>query len=192
MKNSATIRLVSQSPRRKELLDKLGFNFTTHSVQFDETFPPHLKGREVVEYILKKKLAAACDTIEEDGIILCADTVVMVDDRILGKPDNLASANAYLRLLSGREHVVLTAVAFSDKIREKFIYTYSKVTFENIPEKDIQYYTQNHEVMDKAGAYAIQGWIGHAYVSKIVGSYNSIMGLPTQAVYQVIQEWDKV
>lgn len=190
MNKSKIIRLASSSPRRQQLLEQLDLGFTVHKVTFDESHPQSMNGREAIEYIISKKLNSALQQIKDDGIILCADTIVLLGDKILEKPQNTASAKETLGLLSGNEHQVLTAVAMSDHIKTVSFICESIVKFSEIPQKDIDYYVEKYNPLDKAGSYAIQEWIGHAHVIEIRGNYNNIMGLPTQRVYQEIINWD--
>ncbi len=189
MQDLPTIRLASTSPRRKELLESLDLQFTTHAIDYDESFPEGLGEKEVGLTIVKKKLAAAKMQITEPGIILCADTTVILDNKILEKPVSSASANAMLNSLSGREHAVYTAVALSDGNKEVLFTDKSIVHFDVIPPEAIEYYVSRYEPFDKAGSYAIQEWIGHAFIKQIEGTYTTIMGLPTHKVYAELLKW---
>lgn len=186
---NSILRLASSSPRRRQLLEALDLEFTVHKLDYDESHPTTMNGRATIQYIVGKKLDSALDQITVDGIILCADTIVLYEEKIMEKPDSIASANEVLRLLSGKEHRVLTAVAMSDRNKSISFVCESLVQFSIIPEEDIAYYTEQYAPLDKAGSYGIQEWIGHAYIERITGSYNNIMGLPTHKVYQELKRW---
>lgn len=181
------ITLGSGSPRRKELLEDLGLDFKVQASEVDETFPKHLKGYEVAEYLVKIK-ALSFEPPQENELIITGDTIVCIDDRILEKPKDKPDAFQMLRQLSGKKHAVISAfcIYHADDLEVKSDQT--DVHFKALSDEEIHYYTDNYEVFDKAGAYAIQDWIGKIGVKKIDGSFYTVMGLPVHQVYQSLQE----
>lgn len=189
MKEFPIIQLASGSPRRKMLIEALDLEYKVHYLDCDESYPASLMGSDVAMHIVQKKLDAALKQIKQEGMILCADTIVLYKDEILEKPTDSASAQIMLRKLSGAMHDVVTAVALSDRVKKKVFYDKSKVKFAEMNPEEIRYYIEEYRPYDKAGSYAIQEWIGHAFIESIEGSYNTIIGLPTQQVYQQLKEW---
>ncbi|MEN2433951.1 Maf family nucleotide pyrophosphatase [Weeksellaceae bacterium A-14] len=181
------ILLASQSPRRRELLSKLGFDFDVISLYCDESFPQNLKASEVAGYISKKK-ADFYSNLRDHEILVTADTVVSAGNEILGKPEDYLEAHAMLRKLSGKTHDVYTGVTFKTVGGTKTITDHAEVTFMEISDEETEYYLQNSKTFDKAGSYGIQDWIGMSRISRICGSYYTIMGLPTHLVYEELKE----
>jgi nucleoside triphosphate pyrophosphatase len=169
------IHLASQSPRRRELLAQIGIRHDLIAVSVDET---PLAGEAPAEYVLRLALAKARvgHRLRPDRPVLGADTAVVQDDRILGKPLDREDAAAMLALLSGREHLVLTAVALVAE-REETRLSVSHVRFRPIAEAEAAAYWETGEPADKAGGYAVQG-LGALFVESISGSYSGVMGLP--------------
>lgn len=182
--------LASNSPRRKELLEGLGLKFTVRTLpNIDESYPDHLRSKEIAEYISLRKAAAYSDAMADDELIITADTIVCIDGRVLGKPADAADARAMLRALSGREHEVITGVAVQTKeVCECFSVT-SRVVFAELDDEEIDFYVQQYRPLDKAGAYGIQEWIGLIGVYELHGSYFNVMGLPVQRLYQVLKKF---
>lgn len=188
MKTLPTIILASKSPRRQELLSKTGIEFDVVLKEVDESFPEGLQPAEVAIYIAEKKAKAFDETLEENDIVLTADTIVCVDNKILGKPEDEDHAFEMLSLLSGRKHEVITGVAF---LQNHKIYSFAETTevyFLSLSKKEIEYYIKTYQPFDKAGAYGIQEWIGLAGIERIDGSYTNVVGLPTHRVYQELQK----
>ena len=187
LKNHKVI-LASGSARRRQLLEELGIDFEVVVKSFDESFPDNLRGEQIAEYIAVSKAKMFINDIKSNEIIITADTVVWLDDKILGKPLNKADALRMLREISGKTHEVITGVSilFDDKI-STFTDT-TKVTFREMADNEINYYVEKYSPYDKAGAYGIQEWIGLAACSHIEGSFYNVMGLPVQKVYDKLCE----
>lgn len=183
------ILLGSNSPRRKELLQNLGFDFEVVSIDCDEVFPENLPVKNVASYLSELK-ANAYKKLEKDEILITADTIVALENKVLGKPKNKEEARKMLQNLSGKTHQVYTAISFknSEKIITKT--DVSEVEFSIISDEEIDFYIQNYQPLDKAGSYGIQEWIGMAKISKINGSFYTIMGFPTHLVYETLKEFD--
>lgn len=181
--NVAPIILASKSPRRQELLRMMGYRFRVVLKEVDETFPANLSPAEVAVHIAEKK-ALAFDEDLQDEVVLTADTIVCLDDRILGKPGDEAEAFAMLSDLSGRKHEVITGVTLLRDHEIRSFYEVSEVFFGRLTEDQIRYYISTGMPMDKAGAYGIQDWIGLVGIERINGSYTNVVGLPTERVHR--------
>lgn len=178
------IILASNSPRRKELLAGLGYAYEVRVLSdIDESYPDTLKGSEVAAYISCAKAEAYAQNMAADELIITADTIVCLDEQVLGKPADEAEAIAMLRSLSGRTHQVYTGVALTTKAKQTSFVSCSHVTFASLTDEEIQHYVTHYRPMDKAGAYGIQEWIGYIGVERIEGSYFNVMGLPVQRLY---------
>lgn len=179
------IVLASNSPRRKELLESLGIDFQVRVLKgIDESYPEGLATGQIPLFISKKKADAYRIGMADDELIITADTIVAVDDRILGKPADESGAAAMLRLLSGRRHQVVTGVTLTTiHSRHSFTST-TDVWFSRLSDDEIDYYVRNYRPLDKAGAYGIQEWIGFVGVERIEGSYFNVVGLPVQKLYR--------
>lgn len=169
--------LASGSPRRRELLTQIGVSFSTVSAPVDETPYPNESAEAYVERLARAKATAGLASIEGSAVTLGADTAVVLDGRILGKPENRDHALAMLADLSGREHQGLTAIAVSDGQRCLSLCVSSNVRFRPITRDEAERYWASGEPADKAGGYAIQG-LGAVFVTGLVGSYSSVVGLP--------------
>lgn len=182
------IILASNSPRRRELLAGLDLEFEVRVIKgIDESYPNTLPPTEVAQYIAAKKADAYLTTITDNDLVITADTVVIVDDEILGKPHDEAEAKAMLRRISGRSHQVVTGVCLVTKNKRREFSVSSDVTFRNLTESEIDYYVSHYHPLDKAGAYGIQEWIGYVGVTALNGSYFNVMGLPVQRIYAELQ-----
>ena len=179
--------LASQSPRRRELLKGLDLEFTTCSVDADESFPAELKGADAVQYICKAKADAYRPQLNDNTIAITADTVVILDDKIIGKPKSHEEAFSMIRSLSGRVHEVITAVCIFSKEKCKEFYASTEVHFSDITDEEIEYYINKYKPFDKAGSYGVQEWIGYIGIEKIVGSYFNVMGLPVKRLYDELK-----
>ena len=176
--------LASASPRRAELLRAAGIRFEILPTNIDETPVPGESPRAHVQRLAEEKARAACSQ-RPAAIALGADTVVVVDDRMLGKPRDEADAAAMLRLLSGRDHQVLTGVAVVTPAVARTAVDVTIVRFATLTEEEIEQYVLSREPMDKAGAYAIQG-LASRFVERIEGSYSNVVGLPVALVYRLL------
>lgn len=180
------IILASNSPRRRELLSGLGFEYEVRTMKgLDESYPEGLRMDEIPQYISQKKAAAY--TLERDELLVTADTIVWLNGEVLGKPADEAEARQMLRKLSGKTHQVITGVTLTfstnNEIRQHSFSSVSQVTFAQLSDAEIDYYVNSYHPLDKAGAYGIQEWIGYIGVTAIEGSYFNVMGLPVQRLY---------
>ncbi len=179
--------LASQSPRRRELLKGLDLEFTTCSVDADESFPAELKGADAVQYICKAKADAYRPQLNDKTIAITADTVVILNDNIIGKPKSYEEAFSMIQSLSGRVHEVITAVCIFSKEKCAEFYSSTEVHFSEITDEEIKYYIDKYKPFDKAGSYGVQEWIGYIGIEKIVGSYFNVMGLPVKRLYDELK-----
>ena len=177
------IILGSNSPRRKELLSQLGFTFEIRAISFEEQIDQRLDYKEIPKDIVSQKLSAMINKLGSEDLIICADTLVFLDGKAIGKPSSKDDAVSILNELSGNTHEVITAVGFSYKHDTKIFSETTEVTFNVISAEAIHFYVDTYSPLDKAGAYGIQEWIGLIGVSFIKGSYTNVMGLPTQRVF---------
>lgn len=183
------IILASQSPRRKLLLEGMGFKFEVIHADIEEVFPENLKITEVPVYLAQKKAESLTNLLKDNVLLITADTIVSVDNLILGKPKDADEARHILQLISGRSHNVITGVCIKTLNKERTFYAESKVYFRTLTDEEISYYIQNYKPFDKAGAYGIQEWIGYIGIERIEGSYFNVMGLPTQMLYNEISKF---
>lgn len=181
------ILLASKSPRRKELLESLGYSFETVSVDCDEVFPKNLEISKVAAYLSELK-ANAFRNLSENEILITADTIVALGNEVLGKPENEEQAEEMLRKLSGNVHQVYTGITIKTHNQKITITDVAEVEFSHFTPNEIEFYIKNFKPLDKAGSYGIQEWIGMAKVSKIHGSFYTIMGLPTHIVYEELKK----
>ena len=182
-----TILLGSKSPRRRELLEMLRIPFNSIVIGIKEEYPASLPPTEVPEYLARLKAQAFADRLDCRELIITADTVVICDEEILGKPRNAEDAGKMLRKLSGKSHLVVTGVCVSTADRTESFSSTTTVRFAELTDKEISYYVDNFMPLDKAGAYGIQEWIGGVAVSGIDGSFYNVMGLPIHRLYQLLK-----
>ena len=188
---SLDLILGSQSPRRKQLLEEIGLKFRSLSFPVDEVFPKNLSAIETAIYLSDLKAKSFPETeLQENSILITADTVVSFSDQLLGKPENDTDAFEMLSLLSGKCHEVISAFTLRSKDKIKSFYAETKVYFKVLSEEEINYYISNYKPYDKAGAYGIQEWIGKIGIEKIQGSYFNVMGLPVHQVYAELCTFD--
>lgn len=180
------IVLGSKSPRRQELLRGLGIEFEVRTRETDESYPATLAAHDVPEYIAGIKSMAFADLSAEDTLIT-ADTVVIVDGKIFGKPHSREEAVEMLRALSGRNHQVVTGVCVRKGEKRISFSEETLVHFCPLTDEEIAYYVDNYRPYDKAGAYGVQEWIGYIAVDRMEGSYFNVMGLPIHKVYQALK-----
>ncbi len=179
------IILASKSPRRSQLLRESGFTYELKTREVEESYPDDLPAEQVAPYLAEKKALACADFLEtENDILLASDCVVILDDKIYGKPLDFQDAVRILRDLSGRTHTVMTGVCLLSKTKKRVFHAVSDVTIEPLTEEEIHFYIEKYKPYDKAGAYAVQEWIGLCKISNISGTYSNIMGLPMEAVYR--------
>ena len=184
------IILASKSPRRKQLLEIAGFTFEVKALEVDESFSPDMPVAAVAAYLAEKKAyAAQDDLLDKEDLILAADSVVILENKIYGKPEDETDAKQILRQLSGKIHRVITGVCLLKNNKKKVFSGVSDVHFAALTEEEIEYYVQKYQPYDKAGAYGIQDWIGWCKVLKIEGSYSNVMGLPMELVYKELSNF---
>ena len=180
--------LASNSPRRRELLAGLDVDFDVFVLDgIDESYPQDLKSTDVALYIARKKAEAYKQIIAPDALVITADTVVVVDNRILGKPHGEAEAMEMLREISGRTHLVITGVCLTTQEKQVSFSVETEVTFKSLSDAEIEHYVTKYKPYDKAGAYGIQEWIGYVGVTSLKGSYYNVMGLPVQRIYEELK-----
>ncbi|HEY5824598.1 MAG TPA: Maf family nucleotide pyrophosphatase [Cyclobacteriaceae bacterium] len=174
--------LASSSPRRQYLMKEAGFTFTVEKPDVEEDFPDHLPVEQVAKYLAAKK-AEFFRPKMHDEVIVTADTVVIINNKIMNKPQDRKEAIAMLTELSGQTHLVMTGVCIISKEREESFDDTTEVTFKKLTQSEIEFYVDQYKPYDKAGAYGAQDWIGMVAIEKIVGSYFNVMGLPIHKVY---------
>ena len=184
------IILASNSPRRKELLAGIDVDFEVRVIQdIDESYPADIPTKDIAEYISRKKAAVYQTRMADDELIITADTIVVLDNEVMGKPHDEADASRMLHELSGRTHQVITGVTLTTTTRQQSFSVETDVTFKTLSDEEINYYVQRYKPFDKAGAYGIQEWIGHIGVTGLQGSYFNVMGLPVQRIYEALREF---
>ncbi|KMQ64000.1 septum formation inhibitor Maf [Chryseobacterium sp. BLS98] len=179
--------LASQSPRRKELLSSLGFDFEVVKIDCEEVLPVDIRIEEAAAYLSKLK-AKAFRELAADEVLLTADTVVAIENQILGKPKDGHEAKQMLRLLSGKTHQVYTGITIKSGSKTITETDVADVELDEMTDDEIEYYIQKYKPFDKAGSYGIQEWLGMAKISRMSGSFYTIMGLPTHLVYKILKE----
>ena len=182
------IILSSNSPRRKELLAGLDVDFEVKVIpNINESYPDNLSAHEIPKYIAVEKAAAY--NISDSELVITADTVVVLNNIVLGKPKDAQEAIEMLRMLSGNTHEVITGVCLTTATKQNSFSVSTEVTFKKISEDEINYYVSKYHPFDKAGAYGIQEWIGYIGIDRIEGSFFTIMGLPVHLVYQELAKF---
>lgn len=182
------IVLFSASPRRQELLTGLGLEFSVMSGSADESYPEGLTPLEIACHISESKAASYPNTISERDIIITADTIVVLDGQIFGKPKDRTEAIEMLSALSGRKHSVITAFSIRTVKEITTSHVETTVKFKRLEIEEIEYYVDTFKPFDKAGAYGIQEWIGYVGIEKIEGSFYNVMGLPVQVLYAELKK----
>lgn len=182
------IVLASNSPRRKELLQRMGVNFKVRTLfGIDESYPDSLRGEDIVRYISCNKAQAYRSSMAPNELLITADTIVYVEGEVMGKPKTAEQAKEMLHKLSGKSHQVITGVTIVTADRTEDFGVTSQVKFAEITDEEINFYVDNYLPFDKAGAYGIQEWIGIVAVEEIKGSYFNVVGLPVQRLYQKLK-----
>ena len=189
--NCYNIILASQSPRREELLRGLNIPFEIKVIDVEETYPSQLVGVDIPMYLTEKKADAYLESMNNDTLLITADTIVWHEGRVFGKPKDKAEATKMLKSLSGKTHQVITGVCISTLSKRKTFHVISEVRFARLLPDEIEYYLLNFQPYDKAGAYGVQEWIGYIGVEHIEGSYFNVMGLPIQRLYSELKRWSK-
>jgi septum formation protein len=179
-----SITLGSRSPRRNELFSGLNLPFTVDVREVDESFPADMNVLEVPEYLAVLKTGPFREDFRQDGLLITADTIVIVENQVLGKPLDYAHAFEMLNRLSGKKHVVITGVCITSAVKQLTFRDQTDVWFKTLAPEEIDYYLTHYQPYDKAGSYGVQEWIGYVAIEKIEGSYFNVMGLPIQRLYQ--------
>ena len=182
------VYLASKSPRRKKLLKQLNIKFKTIDIHIDEAGKKGESPPGMVKRLSKEKMSKALEKID-DGVIITADTIVVIDNKILGKPRDKKDAERILKKLSGRTHIVYTGFSVFNCINNKSITDYKKtiVTFRKLEQDEIKNYISSGTPMDKAGAYGIQDDFGAVFIQKINGDYYNVVGLPLASLYSALK-----
>ena len=183
------ILLASQSPRRRQLLEAAGFTVTVRVAAVEEDFPPGMPAEEVAAYLAEKKAEASRSFLNEGAVLLAADSIVVLDGVIFGKPADADEARRILLRLSGRTHEVITGVCLLRAGKKRVFSVSTQVSMAPLDEAEIDYYIRRDRPFDKAGAYAIQEWIGLCKIEQIEGNYSNVVGLPVERVYRELQEF---
>lgn len=186
-KNNQII-LASKSPRRKELLERLGLDFIVISLEVDESYSEELKKHEITEFLCHKK-KLAYQYWQENQILITSDTIVWYENKAFEKPKSREEAIEMLQTLSGKTHEVITSVGIFSTQKELVLSDITLVTFGELDQQEIEYYVDTYQPYDKAGSYGIQEWIGYIGITKIEGSYFNVMGLPVQKVYKALKDF---
>jgi len=184
------IILASHSPRRRFLLRQLGIEFTEVSADVDESIPYGLTPDQAAIFLAEKKADHFQDLIQDPkNIVITADTLVLINGQILGKPEGKDGARQMLATLSGNMHQVVTGVCIRSKGKSRTFTSWTNVFFNHLSDQEIEYYLEHFKPYDKAGAYGIQEWIGYIGITRIEGSYFNVMGLPVQRLYEELCEY---
>lgn len=182
------ILLASNSPRRKELLTSLGFDFEVVSVDCDEIYPHDLEVEKIAEYLSELK-ANAFRSLEKDEVLITADTIVAIENEVLGKPKDVLHAKEMLQKLSGKTHEVFTGITIRNSEKSISKTDVTHVEIDEVSDEEIDFYVNRYRPFDKAGSYGVQEWFGMAKIKKVQGSYYTVMGLPTHLVYGILKDF---
>lgn len=184
--------LGSQSPRRRELLKMLDLEFRLIEIKnVKEEYPAELEAEKVPEYLSRLKATAYIPELHDDDILITADTVVILDGEIIGKPKDKEDAKKMLSKLSGNVHKVVTGVTLSSSEKTSSFSAHTDVKFAHLTTEEIDFYVEKYSPLDKAGAYGVQEWIGAVGVEGIEGSFYNVMGLPLHRLYRELQRFQK-
>lgn len=182
--------LASGSPRRQQFFKDLDLDFEIRLKEVEEIYPPELKAEAITNYLAELKANAFEGELNDNEILITSDTIVWHNNTALGKPKDEQDAFAILKSLSNATHEVITSVCFKTKEKTDTFFEVTKVTFNTLSDEAIQYYLDHYKPYDKAGAYGIQEWIGFVGVAKIEGSYTNVMGMPTDKVFDYLNNLD--
>lgn len=180
--------LASKSPRRQELLKGLGLEFEIRTKEVEEVYPNHLKDKEVAIFLSELKAEAFKIDLQDDELVITSDTIVCLDDKVLGKPKDKNEAVEMLSNLSGKKHTVYSAVTLTTNRKQNSLVVGTDVFFKKLSTQEIDFYINTFQPFDKAGSYGIQEWIGYIGIEKIEGNYFNVMGLPLKELYQALME----
>lgn len=182
--SSYEIILASQSPRRIKFLNELDIQFKSVKLDFDESYPNNLMAEQITDFIADKKASYYTKLLNKNTIVITSDTIVWLNEEAIGKPKDNKNAKEILQTLSGNTHKVITSFCIKTLESKNIVNDTTEVTFKHLSDKEIDYYIKNNKVLDKAGAYGIQDWIGYIGITNIEGTYNNVMGLPTHLLYK--------
>ena len=180
--------LASASPQRQQLMKDAGFTFEVRLKNVEEKYPQELHWENVPEYLSKVKASAFREELKADEVLITADTVVCIHDRILGKPADRKEAISMLQELSGNRHLVVTGVSVTTRTEQLSFSSRTDVFFKRLSNEEIEFYVDTYKPFDKAGAYGIQEWIGYIGIERIEGSFYNVMGLPIQKLYETLRK----
>ena len=181
--------LASSSPRRQQLMQEAGFEFEVRLREVPEVYPDTLPVEQVPEYLARLKASAFNGDLQEDELLITADTIVSIHGKVVGKPHDRQQAVAMLRELSGNKHTVISGLCLTTVREQKSCSVCTDVFFRELTEKEIVYYVDRYKPFDKAGAYGIQEWIGYVGIERIDGSFYNVMGLPVQTLCWQLKEF---
>lgn len=182
--------LASKSPRRKQILEWAGISFEMLPIDLDEVYPEDMSPYDVPRYLAREKAMVAQKFLPESGIALTADSVVILDGKLFGKPRDRKDAYRMLAHLSGKIHQVITGVCLISKDKQMIFDSTSDVFFRPLTHEEIEHYLEEYRPFDKAGAYGIQDWMGLNKISRIEGSFYNVMGLPIDLVYEALLRFE--
>lgn len=183
------IILASKSPRRQQLFKELGLDFSIQTKDIDESYPTNLKASEITDFIAKKKAQAFENELQENDILVTSDTIVWHNGEALEKPRDRAHAIEMMESYSNTSHDVITSVCLTSKEKTVVFHDITQVYFKPLSMEEIEFYVDNYNPYDKAGAYGIQEWIGFIGVTKLVGSYFNVMGFPVHKFYEELSKF---
>ena len=178
------IILASQSPRRINFFNELNIKFKSLKLDFDESYPNNLIAEQITDFIVNNKASYYSDLLNKNTVVITSDTIVWLNGKAIGKPKNNENAKEILQTLSGKTHKVITSFCIKTLESKKIVNDITEVTFKELTDKEIDFYINHNKVLDKAGAYGIQDWIGYIGITNINGTYNNVMGLPTHLLYK--------
>ncbi|MEY4834145.1 MAG: Septum formation protein Maf [Bacteroidota bacterium] len=183
------IILASGSPRRQQFLKELDINFEIRLKEIEEIYPDHLQAEEITDFLAKLKASAFENDLQDNEVLITSDTIVWLENKALGKPNDASHAVKMLTEMSGKTHKVITSVCIKTREKELVFHEETLVTFTSLTLEEIEYYLNNYQPFDKAGSYGIQEWIGLVAIEKIEGSYANVVGLPTHKLYKELMNF---
>jgi septum formation protein len=185
--NGYNIILASASPRRHAFLKALDLKFKVDLKPIDEVYPDHLRRESITDYLSKLKAKPFINDLTTRDILITSDTIVWHNEEALGKPNTSSEATSMIKRLSGQTHEVITSICCTTTTQQYLKNSITEVTFKRLSDAEISYYVDTCKPLDKAGAYGIQEWIGAIGITKIKGSYNNVVGLPTDLLYETLK-----
>ena len=181
--------LGSKSPRRQELLSGMGFDFKVRTKDTDESYSQSLSPDHVPVFLADKKANELAEELQSNELLITSDTIVLLENEILGKPTSVENAKEMLQKLSGKQHQVITGVHLKSLDKSVSFSVSTNVFFKSLSKEIIDYYVENFKPLDKAGAYGIQEWIGFVGIDRIEGSYYNVVGLPVSELWDELQKF---